>query len=146
MHNGQLLIFFILHSLIVNFATDPPEITDISSNQKKNEGDILTLSCTAYGDPTPNIKWTRLSDNSAVTFPLTISGKRDEGVYKCTADNGVGNAANRSVNVFVQSESEKFMILVYNSLPGNVQRVTDVDKLNNALTKILFSSIIVKYL
>ena len=34
---------------------------------------------------------------------------------------------------------------MYNSLPGNVQRVTGVDKLNNALTKILFSSIIVKY-
>ena len=100
----QLLIFVILSSLIVNFAVDPPEITDISSNQTKNEGDVLTLSCTAYGDPTPNIIWTRVSDNSVVTFPLTISGKQDEGVYKCTADNGVGNAATRSVNVFVQSE------------------------------------------
>ena len=102
----QLLIFFfILRSLIVNFAIDPPEITDISSNQTKNEGDILTLKCTAYGDPTPKIVWTRVSDNSVVTFPLTISGKQDEGAYKCTANNGVGNAANRSVNVFVQSES-----------------------------------------
>ena len=91
--------------LIVNFAIDPAEITDISSNQTKNEGDVLTLSCTAYGDPTPNINWTRVSDNSVVTFPLTISGKQDEGVYTCTADNGVGNAATRSVNVFVQSES-----------------------------------------
>ena len=100
----QLLIFFILRSLIVNFAIDPPEITDISSNQTKNEGDILTLSCTAYGDPTPNVEWARVSDNSVVTFPLNISGKQDEGVYKCTADNGVGDAATRSVNVFVQSE------------------------------------------
>ena len=84
---------------------DPPEITDISSNQTKNEGDVLTLTCTAYGDPTPNITWTRVSDNSVVAFPLTISGKQDEGVYKCTADNDVGNAATRNVNVFVQSES-----------------------------------------
>ena len=38
-------------------------------------------------------------------FPLTISGKQDEGVYKCTADNGVGDAADRTVNVFIQSES-----------------------------------------
>ena len=104
----QLLIFVILSSLIVNFAIDPPEITDISSNQTKNEGDVLTLSCTAYGDPTPNTNWTRVSDNSVVTFPLTISGKQDEGVYKCTADNGVGNAATRSVNVFVQSEFLNF--------------------------------------
>ena len=100
----QLLIFFILRSLIVNFAIDPPEITDISSNQTKNEGDVLTLSCTAYGDPTPNVEWARVSDNSVVTFPLNISGKQDEGVYKCTADNGVGDAATRSVNLFVQSE------------------------------------------
>ena len=100
----QLVIFFILRSLIVNFATDSPEITDISSNQTKNEGDVLTLNCTAYGDPTPNITWTRVSNNSVVTFPLNISGKEDEGAYKCTADNGAGNAANRSVYVFVQSE------------------------------------------
>ena len=100
----QLVIFFILRSLVVNFATDPPEITDISKNQTKNEGDLLTLSCTAYGDPTPNIKWTRVSNDSVVTFPFNISGKQDEGVYKCTADNGVGNAANRSVYVYVQSE------------------------------------------
>ena len=68
-------------------------------------GDVLALKCTAYGDPTPKITWTRVSDNSVVTFPLTISGKQDEGVYKCTADNGVGDAANRNVNVFIQSES-----------------------------------------
>ena len=91
--------------IIVNLAIDPPEITDISNNQTMNEGDVLALHCTAYGDPTPKITWTRVSDNSVVKFPLTISGKQDEGAYKCTADNGVGNAANRTVNVFVQSES-----------------------------------------
>ena len=98
--------------LIVNFAIDPPEITDISNNQTKNDGDVLSLKCTAYGDPTPDITWTRLSDNSVVAFPLTISGKQDEGVYKCTADNGVGNAATRSVNVFVKSEFEQFKQVV----------------------------------
>ena len=65
----------------------------------------MILTCTAYGDPTPNITWSRVSDNSVVAFPLTISGKQDEGVYKCTADNDVGNAATRTVNVFVESES-----------------------------------------
>ena len=94
-----------LRSLIVDFVIDPPEITDISNNQTKNNGDVLTLHCTAYGDPSPKITWTRVFDNSVVTFPLTISGKQDEGVYKCIADNGVGDAVNRTVNVFVQSES-----------------------------------------
>ena len=105
MDDKKFIIFFILHPLIVNYAIDPPEITDISSNQTKSEGGVLALKCTAYGDPTPKITWTRVSDNSVVTFPLTISGKQDEGVYKCTADNGLGDAANRTVNVFVQSES-----------------------------------------
>ena len=97
--------FFILRSHIVNFAVVPPEITEISNDQTKNEGDVLTLKCTACGVPTPKIVWTRVADNSVVTFPLTISGKQDEGVYKCTAESGPGNVATRSVNVFVQSES-----------------------------------------
>ena len=30
----------------------------------------------ADGNPTPNINWTRISDNKAVSFPLDISGKQ----------------------------------------------------------------------
>ncbi|CAH3170951.1 unnamed protein product, partial [Porites lobata] len=35
------------------------------------------------------ITWTRLVSNSHVTFPLAVS-RRDEGGYRCTADNGFG--------------------------------------------------------
>ncbi|XP_068685078.1 neural cell adhesion molecule 1-like [Montipora foliosa] len=57
----------------------------------------------ADGNPEPNITWTRLSDNSIVNMPLNITGKQDEGGYRCTADNGIGNAAISDVFITVQS-------------------------------------------
>ena len=65
----------------------PPLITSISEDRTVNKGDLLLLRCTAGGYPAPNITWTRPSDNNVVTFPLTFTGKQDEGVYRCTADN-----------------------------------------------------------
>ena len=73
------------------------------------KGDLLSLKCTADGYPAPNITWTRLSDNSVVTMPLTISGKQDEGLYRCTADNGFGSPARRDVFITLPS---KFMFFL----------------------------------
>ena len=83
---------------------DPADITHISGNQTVNETEEVTLNCSAKGMPTPNITWTRVSDNSSVSFPLTITGKQDEGGYRCTADNGIGNAASQVVYIFVESK------------------------------------------
>ena len=69
-----------------------------------NETEEVTLNCSAKGIPTPNITLTRISDNSSVSFPLTISGKQDEGGYRCTADNGIGNPASQVVYIFVESK------------------------------------------
>ncbi|XP_068686490.1 hemicentin-1-like [Montipora foliosa] len=81
----------------------PPNVTSISLNQTVDEGDLVLLNCTADGNPEPNITWTRLSDNSTVNMPLNITGKQDEGGYRCTADNGIGNAAISDVFITVQS-------------------------------------------
>ncbi|XP_015760644.1 PREDICTED: hemicentin-1-like isoform X4 [Acropora digitifera] len=67
-----------------------PEITHISAPQTLNTGEMLTLNCTADGNPAPTITWTRLSNGKTVNMPLTVSGKNYEEVYRCTASNEIG--------------------------------------------------------
>jgi len=83
---------------------DMPEITSISVNQTLNKGDSASLNCTGDGYPTPSITWTKVSDNSPVSFPLTITGKENEGLYRCTADNGIGSPATTDVVRFVHRD------------------------------------------
>ncbi|XP_020614819.1 neurotrimin-like [Orbicella faveolata] len=78
-----------------------PEITSISDNKTLVKGDSVSLNCTADGYPTPNITWTKVSDNSPVSFPLTITGKENEGLYRCTADNGIGSTVTEDVTITV---------------------------------------------
>ena len=83
-----------------------------------NLGDIVPLKCTAAGYPLPRITWSRISDNSIITSPLTIAGKQDEGIYRCTADNGAGRPDSRDVVITV---TRKFPFSNFLSLPHNHQ-------------------------
>ncbi|XP_068733596.1 angiopoietin-1 receptor-like isoform X2 [Montipora capricornis] len=83
------------------FVQGPPNIIGISANQTVNEGNDLTLNCTAGGNPVSNITWTRLSDNRVVTMPLTKITRQHEGGYRCTANNGIGNPASKDVFITV---------------------------------------------
>ena len=67
-----------------------PEITNISAPQTLNRDEMLTLNCTADGNPAPTITWTRLSNGNIVKMPLTVTGKEYEGGYRCTASNSIG--------------------------------------------------------
>ena len=79
-------------------------MTHISNNQRLNAGSSVTLNCSADGNPPPVISWTRVSDNSAVVFPLTNIGLQHEGTYRCTANNSVGSAVTRDVSIVVLCE------------------------------------------
>ena len=61
----------------------------------------MNLNCTATGNPTPAITWTRLSDNSVVQMPLTNIIRQEKGCYRCTAENGVGSSATKDVCIIV---------------------------------------------
>lgn len=61
----------------------------------------MSLICLAEGNPVPRITWTKVVDNSRVNFPLTISGSQDEGLYRCTAENGVGSLVTKDANMTV---------------------------------------------
>ena len=76
-------------------------MTHISNNQTLNVGSSVTLNCSADGNPPPVISWTRVSDNSAVVFPLTNIGLQHEGTYRCTANNSVGSAVTGDVSIVV---------------------------------------------
>ncbi|XP_067030240.1 fibroblast growth factor receptor 2-like isoform X4 [Acropora muricata] len=89
--------------LVVNFQ---PIITEILGNQTVTEGGNATLKCLADGKPTPNITWTRLSDNSVVIMPLTDIRRQDAGKYRCTADNGIESPATKDVWIAVQYSVE----------------------------------------
>ena len=69
-----------------------------------NNGDVVSLFCMAEGNPVPKITWTKVADNSQVNFPLTIRGSQDEGMYRCTAENGVGSPVTKFVNMTVHCE------------------------------------------
>ena len=84
---------------------DPPSITHIIHDRIVNETDVVLLNCTGDGNPLPTINWTRLSDNITVSKVLNIAGKQDEGLYRCSAENGIGNAATKDVNITVRCKS-----------------------------------------
>ena len=75
-------------------------ITKISRNTTVNEGEAVTLTCTAGGQPPANITWTK--DNKVVSFPLNNIRRENAGLYRCKADNGVGNPATADVFITVQ--------------------------------------------
>nr|XP_058962910.1 hemicentin-2-like [Pocillopora verrucosa] len=78
-----------------------PRITNISDEQIVNNGDVVSFFCITEGNPAPKITWTKVADNSQVNFPLTIRDSQDEGMYRCTAENGVGSPVTKFVNMTV---------------------------------------------
>ena len=91
----------------------PSIINHTSDNQTVNQNDEVHLNCTADGFPAPTIFWTRLSDNSNVSIPFNISGRRDQGGYRCTAYNGVGDPDSANVFIIVQSKSNCIRVNVF---------------------------------
>ena len=101
---------------ITVFTLDPASITESPANLTVNQSFSVELNCTAFGNPIPQIVWSRddteLSDNEEDTISVntmvndtryTITSilliistirSRNAGVYNCTAVNNVPNNIN----------------------------------------------------
>ena len=66
--------------------------------------DNVTFHCTASGKPEPTITWTRDGQDVGsgeylnITAQTTLNGS----VYKCTADNGIGQPASATATLTVK--------------------------------------------
>lgn len=80
------------------------------------EGDpaMITLSCSADGNPVTTVNWTKEFDNGSDSDVLftgnsyVISNNRNNaGTYRCKADNGIG-AINQTIRVTVNCKYSAF--------------------------------------
>ena len=103
-------------------ATDQPEITLHPIAQTRAEGDNVTLSCNATGNPEPTISWTRngfpvnASNDSSISFSednklLTITNvnRTDSGEYRCVANNSIGNDTSNVATLNIQCKYSIFL-------------------------------------
>ena len=81
------------------------------------EGDpaMITLSCSADGNPVPTVNWSREFDNGSDSDVLftgnsyVVSNNRNNvGTYRCKADNGIGSAINQTIRVTVNCKYSAF--------------------------------------
>jgi len=101
---------------LISLSTDPADIIEspVDLRLSVNQTFLAQFSCTAFGNPIPQIVWNRisdsdLSDNEGETISVTAmidydqytitsllminstNRSRDEGIYNCTAINNVIN-------------------------------------------------------
>ncbi|KAL9951099.1 hypothetical protein ACROYT_G043696 [Oculina patagonica] len=92
-----------------------PEITVHPQAKTKTEGDNVTLSCNATGNPVPTISWTRNGSpvdtigNSRIRFSenknelsITNVSRTDSGEYRCVTNNSLGNDTSNAAKLDIQ--------------------------------------------
>ena len=94
--------------------TVAPQITPQPQGGQVIEGNIVTFSCNASGNPVPTITWTRngsvlTSSVLRISFgaesrelTIRIVNRKDRGEYRCVANNSVGNVTSNAATLDVQ--------------------------------------------
>ena len=106
--------YFLLQShCFLIIITDQPEFNTHPQNKTKTEGENVTFTCNAVGNPTPTFSWTRdgsvVNTTSRITFnennkTLTITNviRGDSGEYICVATNNVNTVQSNPSTLNVQ--------------------------------------------
>ena len=77
-----------------------------------NDGDRVTLDCRADGNPRPKIRWI-FNNRSYVPRSFYITGKQNEGFYRCIAENRVGrDESTRDVYLTVLCKSNSYLAAI----------------------------------
>ena len=109
-----LLIKRLLYYCSVSlFITDQPEFSVQPQNATKIEGDNVTFTCNATGNPAPTFRWTKngsvLTTSSRISLSsdgkqLTVTNvtREDSGQYVCEATNNVTTVASDSATLNVK--------------------------------------------
>ena len=109
-----LLIKRLLYYCSVSlFITDQPEFSVQPQNATKIEGDNVTFTCNATGNPAPTFRWTKngsvLTTGSRISLSsdgkqLTVANvtREDSGQYVCEATNNVTTVASDSATLNVK--------------------------------------------
>ena len=110
-----------------------------------NQSSPATFSCTAQGNPVPTISWTGPSDNFTTNYTfeanftvlsvLTIDSAvraLHEGLYTCSASNGVGPSPSSNATLTVQGTGET-------PPPHNTRCTVDLPHLASCTTLYLLS-------
>jgi len=105
-HDGPVAVSHKLEILVPpSIVADPPD-----GNFVVKKGKHIELRCKAAGNPPPDVHWTKeggglLSNGKTVehssSLVLTSVSRQDEGVYICTASNGVGSPASTTTKLTV---------------------------------------------
>ena len=104
--------YFLLYSHCL-LITVQPEVLTHPRNKTKKEGENVTFTCDADGNPTPTFSWTK--DGSVVNTTLRITfnennknltitnvSRGDSGEYICVATNNVKTVQSNSSTLNVQ--------------------------------------------
>lgn len=109
-----LLLYFKEHKFCL-YSLDPPTLPSFTVkpvNQTAQEGQRVTFYCTALGNPSPTITWSKLAGSipadrrqepSPGSLRIINLQADDDGIYICTAQNFMGNV---TAQVFLRIQGE----------------------------------------
>ena len=117
-----LNVLFFTHDAFV----DPPAFKTRAPDQVVLEGGPrINLTCTADGEPTPSITWTKVFANGSDSNVLFTgeqfnlpNNRINDATYRCNASNGIGNDVNHTVNVVVICEYVKYVHTLLRAVRG----------------------------